>query len=198
MSYEAQEIVEQLHAARDAKGLSQRELSTLAGVPQAQISRIEAGNVDLRLSSLAALANALDLELALVPRKAMPAVHSLSRETLRTNLKSTVAVQKEMQQILEKMRHLRINAPNLKGLEALQKNLADLNRFRTQISEPDALKRINKLLSNIKKPEQELEAISKSQNAIKTLRNALVHGAITDDTERSPRPAYTLDNEDDG
>ena len=83
MAYEAQEIAERLRAARGASGLSQRELSALAGIPQAQISRIEAGTVDLRVSSLVALVHALDLELALVPRKAVPAVRALTREALR-------------------------------------------------------------------------------------------------------------------
>ncbi|AGA34942.1 hypothetical protein TVNIR_3305 [Thioalkalivibrio nitratireducens DSM 14787] len=58
-------------------------MSALAGIPQAQISRIEAGTVDLRVSSLVALAHALDLELALVPRKAVPAVRALTKEALR-------------------------------------------------------------------------------------------------------------------
>ncbi len=64
MNYETQEIAERLQKARTAKGLSQRDLSALAGIPQAQISRIEAGAVDMRLSSLVALAHALDLELS--------------------------------------------------------------------------------------------------------------------------------------
>ncbi len=81
MNYEAQPIAERLRETRQAKDLSQRVLSKLAGVPQAQISRIEAGSVDLRLSSLIAIANALDLEVALVPRKALPAVHSIIRQT---------------------------------------------------------------------------------------------------------------------
>ncbi|NVN38867.1 helix-turn-helix domain-containing protein, partial [Komagataeibacter swingsii] len=51
MSCDITGIAERLQAARKTKGLSQRELSELAGVPQAQISRIEAGTVDLRLSS---------------------------------------------------------------------------------------------------------------------------------------------------
>ena len=83
MAYGARDIAERLRAARAASGLSQRELSALAGIPQAQISRIETGAVDLRLSSLVALVHALDLELALVPRKAVPAVRALTREALR-------------------------------------------------------------------------------------------------------------------
>lgn len=81
MTYETQHIAERLREARQAKNLSQRALSKFAGVPQAQISRIEAGSVDLRLSSLIAIVNALDLELTLVPRKALPAVHSIIRQT---------------------------------------------------------------------------------------------------------------------
>lgn len=81
MAYETQNIAKWLREARQARNLSQRALRELAGVPQAQISRIESGGVDLRLSSLIAIANALDLEIALVPRKALPAVHSIIRQT---------------------------------------------------------------------------------------------------------------------
>ena len=62
-------------------GLSQRDLSTKSGVPQAQISKFENGTVDLRLSSLVALFRALGLELELVPRKSVPAVQSIVRST---------------------------------------------------------------------------------------------------------------------
>lgn len=78
-NYDLELLAEQLRKARIAKELSQRELSRLAGVPQSHLSKIEGGQVDLRLSSLIAIANALGLELALVPRQAMPAVRSLAR-----------------------------------------------------------------------------------------------------------------------
>ena len=48
-------------------------------MPQSHISKIESGVVDLRLSSLISLARVLDLELAFVPRKIMPAVRSIVR-----------------------------------------------------------------------------------------------------------------------
>ncbi len=73
------EIAQALLKARQARGLSQRALSQRAGVPQGHISNIERGTVDLRLSSLVAIARALDLELALVPRKSLPAVQSIAR-----------------------------------------------------------------------------------------------------------------------
>jgi len=63
-----------------AKRLSQAVLAKRTGVPQSHISKIERTGVDLRLSSLAELARALDLELMLVPRKAVPAARSLIRQ----------------------------------------------------------------------------------------------------------------------
>lgn len=84
MSYATEHIATTLKAAREARGLSQRALSKTAGVPQGHISKIENGAVDLRLSSLIALARALDLELTLVPRKAVPAVQAVVRSSERT------------------------------------------------------------------------------------------------------------------
>lgn len=72
------EIARALKAAREAKGLSQRALSERSGLTQAQISKVENAG-DVRLSSLVELARALDLEIALVPRRNMPAVLSITR-----------------------------------------------------------------------------------------------------------------------
>ena len=81
MSYSTQYIAQLLKKTRDSMGLSQRELSTRAGVPQSHISKIESGNVDLRLSSLVAISRALELELALIPRKYLSAVNSIVDST---------------------------------------------------------------------------------------------------------------------
>lgn len=80
MSNNLEHFSDRLREARIAKKLSQRDLSKLAGVPQSHISRIESSQVDLRLSSLIAIANAVDLEVTLVPRKAIPAVQSIMRQ----------------------------------------------------------------------------------------------------------------------
>ena len=81
MNYAIEHIARALRNVREAKGLSQRELGKKAGVPQGHISKIENGAVDLRLSSLVALARTLDLELALAPRKVVPALKSLVRSS---------------------------------------------------------------------------------------------------------------------
>src|SRR5581483_400862 len=78
MNYSTEHIVRALKAARLDKGLSQRELSAKAGLPQGHISKIENGAVDLKLSSLIALARILDLEIMPVPRKLVPAVQALA------------------------------------------------------------------------------------------------------------------------
>ena len=82
-------MIRQLRKARGARRLSQRALGAKAGLPQGHISRIEAGEVDLKLSSLVELARALDLEPMLVPRRQIKAVDAIIRspegETARTS-----------------------------------------------------------------------------------------------------------------
>lgn len=79
MNYATSYLSAALKAARLAIPLSQRELSSKSGIPQAQISKFENGAVDLRLSSLVALSRALNAEIELIPRKALPAVHAVVR-----------------------------------------------------------------------------------------------------------------------
>ena len=79
MSYVTEQILQSLREARVRKGFSQRELSARSGVPQSHISKIESGGVDLRMSSLIALARVLDLELFVAPKKSVPAIKSIIR-----------------------------------------------------------------------------------------------------------------------
>lgn len=82
MTYATKDVIKTLKEAREAKGLSQRALGARTGVPQSHISKIEKGGTDIRLSSLIELARVLDLELRLVPRKAVSAVEAVVRSTL--------------------------------------------------------------------------------------------------------------------
>lgn len=197
MNYGTADIAERLRAARKAKGLSQRELSDLAGVPQAQISRIEAGTVDLRLSSLVALAHALDLELALVPRKAVPAVRSLSRDAISANRQDIVVAQKEMQRINEVMRNLQIRLPNLDGLLEMKRAFADIQRVQMPALDPEALKRLRLTMEQINRPTKQMTALTTSLKLLRTIRNKAIHGPISGAEEAASRPAYSLDEEDD-
>tara|TARA_R100000935_G_scaffold40203_1_gene61716 strand:+ start:836 stop:1435 length:600 start_codon:yes stop_codon:yes gene_type:complete len=196
MSYDTADIAARLQAARKAKGLSQRELSDLTGVPQAQISRIEAGAVDLRLSSLVALAHALDLELTLVPRKAVPAVRSLSRDAVSASRKDIVTAQKEIQRISETMRGLQIKTPNLEGLQQLQKSFSDLQRFRVPTLDLSGLKQLRQVMEQISLPAQEMAALSQSIKLMQAVRDKAAHGPLPGAGDTPSRPAYSLDEED--
>jgi HTH-type transcriptional regulator / antitoxin HipB len=67
--------------ARKTLGLSQQAVARKLGMRQGQISDIEAGKHDLRLSTLVEVARAVGLELVLVPRSLLPAVSYLSQST---------------------------------------------------------------------------------------------------------------------
>jgi len=56
----------QYHDARVARGLTQRQLAHLSGVPQADFSRIERGGGNPTEATLQRLARALERRLALV------------------------------------------------------------------------------------------------------------------------------------
>ncbi len=79
MKHSIQHIGPQLKKARLEKGLSQRALSLLVGLPQGHLSKIESGLVDLQISSLIELARALDLELMLIHRSSVQTVEMLQR-----------------------------------------------------------------------------------------------------------------------
>jgi ribosome-binding protein aMBF1 (putative translation factor) len=59
----AADVGERVHAARQAAGLSQRELARRMGTSQAAIDRLESGGVGATLTTLQRVATALDLEI---------------------------------------------------------------------------------------------------------------------------------------
>ncbi|MGA2307853.1 MAG: helix-turn-helix transcriptional regulator [Acidimicrobiales bacterium] len=58
----AADVGERIHAAREAAGLSQRELARRMGTSQAAIDRLESGGVGATLTTLQRVATALGLE----------------------------------------------------------------------------------------------------------------------------------------
>lgn len=68
-------LVSAIRAARRERGFTLAKVSQLSGLNLSQISQIENGRVDVRLSSLQALANALDLALVVTGRS-VPAATS--------------------------------------------------------------------------------------------------------------------------
>lgn len=79
MKEQLKALTEALKAARLDKGLSQREVANLVGLPQGHISKIERTNVDLRTSNLVDIARVLGMELVLVPRQNLGMIKALLR-----------------------------------------------------------------------------------------------------------------------
>jgi predicted transcriptional regulator len=77
MGRDAGTIASQLRVGRETAGLSQRAVSAMSGVQQGQLSKIENGAVDPRLSSIEQIARSLGLELVLVPRRSLTAVQAV-------------------------------------------------------------------------------------------------------------------------
>ena len=196
MSYATEHIASTLKAARERKGLSQRALSQVAGVPQGHISKIENDAVDLRISSLVALARALDLELTLVPRKTLPAVQSVVRagETAAGSRgESTREVRKELERFQKAFASHLKSGPAPEELTQLQRQLRELERFGA--SDADAFRAANKALRAFLE-NQDLDIVRHSLSQVKNLRNMLAH-SHPPETE-SVRPAYSLEEDDHG
>src|SRR5213080_1521075 len=73
------DLREQLTEARQSRNWTQRELGARIGLPQSHVSSIESGAIAPRLPTLIDMLRILDLDLLLVPRSLVPAVHSLIR-----------------------------------------------------------------------------------------------------------------------
>ena len=198
MNYATEHIARLLKSARHARGLSQRELSAKSGVPQSHISKIETGAVDLRVSSLIALARVLDLELALVPRKTVSAVNSLVRSAERgSNLPAGPAL-KQLNQLQKTLDTITEAHPALKKVTQLQHQLRALQRFRLSNNDVDVLRNINKALQAFKNDTRSRDSLNQALLHSVSLRNALAHRSADRPQTDSARPAYSLEEDSDG
>ncbi|BCH27786.1 hypothetical protein MesoLjLc_77140 [Mesorhizobium sp. L-8-10] len=213
MNYEIEDIVAALKSAREAKALSQRDLSARAGVPQSHISKIEGGKVDLQLSSLIQLARLLDLEVKLVPKKAIPAVESVVRSTAsQTPSKETASTLNKLRQAETVTETLRKALPDDSELHRASTVLRELRSFPLQLQLPDfqalnkALKPFDELQRSLAQSKVLEEAIGRimttpetfdrlrhATTSLQELRNRLVHAPSA--TIAGPKPAYDLDDD---
>ena len=201
MNYSITHIANKLKAEREARGLSQRALSKLAGVPQGHISKIESGTVDLRLSSLIELARVLGLELTLVPRKALPAVKSIIKGSMHPSKKiqnNDLSTIKELKRIQSEISGLTRQHPSVKELAQIQRQAKDIQRFRVPKSELDTLLEANNALQAYKFGSNNFESIRKILSEFQSVRNALAHSSFKLPELESVRPAYSLEDDDNG
>ncbi len=198
MNYAREHIARLLRSARQARGLSQRELSAKSGVPQSHISKIETGAVDLRVSSLVALARVLDLELMLVPRKTVPAVHSLVRSTERASHSPTGAALKHLKQLQKTLDTITEAHPALEELTKLQHQLRAIRRFQLSQNDVGVLQNTDKALQAFRENTKSSDSLNQALLQIYSLRNALAHRSADRPQTDTVRPAYSLEEDDDG
>lgn len=192
-------IIEALKEARVQKALSQRALSQRIGMPQSHISKIESGQVDLQLSSLTELARVLELELRLVPRRAVPAVDSIVRSVApSSNDEAQARIADDLRRLTERLPTFDSGAANTRF-----DRLHDTIDFLQHVTIPaahltvtrDALESLLKLADSgaLADPSSE-KAVRKAADTLRLVRNRLAHraGQFT-----GARPAYQLDDEDD-
>ncbi len=200
-----EDIATNIREARLAKLLTQKELGQRVGLPQSHISKIEKGTVDLQLSSLVEIVRALDLDIKLVPRKAIPAVegavrlHSPTAETSRAlnvirqnalfaeRLKAGYPslIQTEgFQEALKNLPNVRYDAAQVKALQEALKPFAQLQ---------ERIQTIGKILqqSELNKVGKQLQEATKSLNH---LRNIQVHSPQIETLRQLP--AYRLEEDE--
>ncbi|MPZ47399.1 MAG: helix-turn-helix domain-containing protein [Betaproteobacteria bacterium] len=197
MSYEYQDIAKALKAARESKGLSQRALAEKSGVLQTRISKIENGAADFRASTLVALARALDLELALVPRKAVSAVQSVVRASEPVAVSHDAgAALKELHRIQQQFSSLAQIDKTSEEYAQFQRYLRDLSNFQLDRSNLDALSALRKAVRAIENTNA-TDSLRRALTELQTLRNNLAHSAAALPRLETVKPAYRLDDEDD-
>ena len=198
MSYKTEEIVKALKAARKSKGLSQRALAEKAGVLQTQISKIENGATDFRTSTLVALARALDLELALVPRKAVSAVQSVVRASEPTAAFAHTLT--DLHKEYDRFRQTLANLPDTTKLTTeyaqLQRQFRDLKNFKLDKAQLKGLRETAKALKAFHDEDKGIQALGHAASELQSMRNALAHASANVPWIDTVNPAYTLDEED--
>ncbi|MDE2825676.1 MAG: helix-turn-helix transcriptional regulator [Bacteroidota bacterium] len=196
MSYKTDHLSTALRKARVDMGLSQRELSTKSGVPQAQISKFENGAVDLRLSSLVALFRALGLELELVPKKAVPAVQSIVRSTtLRATIdpEQLASAQITLDHVLQE---LATRDQRSQEFERLQDHANFFKKVRIPADQTNSFKRWAKYLERLQKSPIDSGKIATLTKRTEELRSQLEHMEALPNQRLRPGPVYSLKEED--
>lgn len=191
MNHALDHIVAALKAAREKKGMSQRELSSRTGLPQPKISNLESGSVDPRLSSLVALARALDLEIELVPRKALPAVETIVRSAERREVTKTTA--NEVRKLASALQSLgRTPIPRV-IIDQTLNQLRMIEHFPLSAEQLEAIQKFNAVLKLSDADEIDPETLNRHIKSVSGIRNQLAHNPPP---ALPPRPAYSLDDDE--
>ncbi|WP_298723685.1 hypothetical protein [uncultured Ferrovibrio sp.] len=153
------------------------------------------------------MARVLDLELKLVPRKAVPAVETVVRSTapsLEAQHSITPKTFAELLATRRLLQKLKKKFPNNPALQDMQRTLQSLQYM--SISEAvlhniivetrkflALLQKQSKAIDDVNLSPDALRILTKAADNLRQIRNQAVHGVPMATT---PRPAYRLDDED--
>ena len=206
MTYEIEHLAQELKSARLARGMSQRALSKATQLPQSHISKIENGAVDLRLSSLVAITRVLGLELALVPRHALPAVQSITRTAAgrAVGIAHMTAKGEQRRNAAEELAKIRNNldrapaiADTSNEVSQIRRALRELSHFPFNEGAIVTVREVNKTIRELSKKKNKSKALQEALRELQGLRNRLAHsGAETTMQSDRAQPAYSLDTDD--
>ena len=196
MIYELEALAVALKTAREQKGYSQRDLSARSGVRQSQISKIENADVDLRISSLNAIAHALDLEVTLIPRKAVPAVKSIARNTI-TPPNVTPDVARLMAQIGKQLEFVKNLNIDMSIMSNLLRHYKELQQFQNLILDTTELNQIHRSMNTFAEVGG-VKALQRVAKQMSDVRNTLAHSDPRIKVPELPRSAYQLEGDEDG
>jgi transcriptional regulator with XRE-family HTH domain len=199
MGAEIDEMAGAIRAARQAKALTQKELGQRVGLPQSHISKIERGAVDLQLSSLIEIARALNLEVKLVPRKALAAVEGVVRAHGTTvDTSRALNLLNEQTQLAERIKE---SSPDLSQIEGFQNAIRNIPKLSFDAAQLKALnealrpaKRLKSLLGAQKDAAKVARMLEEAISSLKHFRNSQVHAPLTETGRQLP--AYRLEDED--
>ena len=186
-------VIETLKNARLSKGLSQKDLSRRVGIPQSHLSKIESGVVDIQLSSLIQIARALDLELKLVPRKALSAVESIVQTTSGFPRDRTELALSEIRKVTKWLDELSHTSLPVRTQQDIQKTMQVLSKLRNLNFDTDAFVRLKEQLQGINNITEGVKA-DQLMTRLTNFRNELAHRAHSSKDEQ--RPAYSLEDDE--
>jgi len=194
VGYKSEDLIREIRDRRTDAGISQRALAARSGLTQAHISQIETGTLEPGLSSFIDMARALDLEIMLVPKKFLPAVQGILRQT--STEQSTPQDGEAALREIGRGERLVIKQKQLYGSSADLDRIADALRFlrHAPLRKPDlqiVTGAINKLRRYQASP-QSKDIVAAIATDLQQLRNRMVHSP-----SEAPRPAYAIDDEDD-
>jgi transcriptional regulator with XRE-family HTH domain len=194
MSYKSEDFIQEIRDRRADAGISQRALSARSGLTQGHISQIETGALEPGLSSFIDMARALDLEIVLVPKKFLPAVQGVLRQT-PVGQSSPQEGEAALREIARGER-LVIKLKQLHGSSADLDRIADSLRFLRQVPlrKPhiQTLTNATNKLRRFQASAQSEDVVASIAADLQQLRNRVAHRP-----SETPRSAYAMDDEDD-